>query len=78
MMHGGFWRSCTNFLGYGTQGLWWMVLVKGIVLLAIVYLAYRFIKSNENKDVLEALKLKYVNGELSEEEYKRKRELLKK
>lgn len=60
-------------------GIWHMiftavaVVLVGLILLAIIKKNH----SHKDDDIVEGLKLKYVNGELSEEEYIRKKEILK-
>jgi len=58
--------------GFG-MGLGWI-----ITLLLIVVLVYLFIKSNkkEGLSAKELLDRRYANGEIDEQEYKRKRDLL--
>jgi len=77
-------------MGYGMMGFGWMwiwiVIIAVIVIGVIAYLAVKSSNSNGNKQdrhqesnqALEILKQKYANGEITEEEYLRKKEILKK
>ncbi|PKM55853.1 MAG: hypothetical protein CVV00_02365 [Firmicutes bacterium HGW-Firmicutes-5] len=64
-----------GYLGYG-----WHMLIMAVVLLAIIftviYLVNKSSHRHDNKDVLDILKMKYVQGDLTEEEYTKKKDLL--
>jgi len=51
-----------------------------LALLVIGFLVYKLIKNNSSKndDLKETLKMKYIEGKITEEEYLRKIEILKK
>lgn len=63
--------------GYGMYGLG-----SGIMMLLVVIivgiLVWQLLKKKEqpHEDVLEILKMKYINGEITEEEYLKRREVL--
>ena len=66
--------------GYGFMNNGWSMLFAIVVLLIIALLIY-FIVHNRNKkvsknSVFEALKMKYVQGEISEEEYLKRKDVL--
>jgi putative membrane protein len=58
----------------------WHMLIMAVILLAVIftviYLVNKSTHRNDNKDVLDILKMKYVQGELTEEEYTKRKELL--
>lgn len=63
--------------GYGA-GMALMMLFWVIVIIAVVFFVYKKY-NNSNKEALELLKLKFVKGEIDEEEYiNKKNTLLKK
>lgn len=61
-----------GFLGSGFMGI--------IALVVVVYLVYKVLGKEKfvGNSPIDDLKRKYVNGEISEDEYKRKKEVLKK
>jgi len=66
--------------GYGFMNNGWGLLIIAGVIIAIVLLVYIFLH-NRNKNVskntlFEVLKMKYVQGEISEEEYLKRKEVL--
>lgn len=75
--------------GYGMMGFGWMwimmilpVVLIGLIVYAAVKLANGGAKRyggnyNESSHAIEILKQKFANGEISEEEYKRKKDLLR-
>ena len=79
MMHGGYFGlrglgNCFGGFGYFSPilmiGFW-------IVLALVVFWMFRRQKiKGSNQDALEILKTRYVNGEINEEEYNRKKETL--
>lgn len=81
-MHGrGFFGN--GCLGYGfAGGYFWHTLISiGIVLFIaaiVIYFIKRGTKKNANSQVLESLKVKFVQGEITEEEYMRRKEVIKK
>ena len=75
---GGF-NHCLWFANRFFYGGWGMLALAGIVL-ATGILIFLVLKSNKKKDyskeALERLKIRYVNGELSEEEFLQKKKVL--
>ena len=68
---------------YNPWFFWGGRIVGLILVLAIIFLVYKLYKKNDSKntkddDLLEMLKMKYIKGEITEEEYSKKKELLKK
>lgn len=77
---------CGGFGGYGlgssgTIGFGWMLLSMGfrlIIFIGIIVLIFKLFKSYSNKssDVIRILDEKFANGEISEEEYLKRRTIL--
>lgn len=68
--------------GSSSPYLWWIPIVMPVlwlgILVSVVYLLYRFIDSAASNDAgMEELDRAFARGELSEEEYERRRERLK-
>lgn len=77
-MHGGYWNLGRGF-GMFSEYYWLFLLAKGVFWIGLIYLAYRLIKNADSKkenQSLEQLKMRFVNGEITEEEYLHKRDLL--
>lgn len=64
-----------GFYGFHGGGIMGLVLL--IVVAVVIYKMYKS-RSFIGPNPLDELKMKYVNGELTEEEYLRKKEVLKK
>jgi len=81
-MHGG--RFFFNSGHMFNPWFFWGSRVLGLLVIVIVaFLIYKLYKKNNtnntnNEDLLEMLKMKYIKGEITEEEYNKKREMLKK
>jgi len=77
MMHGGYW-NLSRGLGMFAEYYWLFILAKGVFWIGLIYLAYRLIKKSNKKEsqALEQLKIRFVNGEITEEKYLQKRNLL--
>lgn len=77
MMHGGYWNIGRG-IGMFSNYYWVFLIAQGIFWIGLIYLAYRLIqKTNVKEDeALEQLKLRFVKGEITEEEYLHKRNLL--
>lgn len=75
---GGF-NYCSWYTNRFFYGGWGMLALAGIALAAGI-LIFLIMKNNKkrdtSKDALERLKIRYVNGELSEEEYLQKKKVL--
>jgi uncharacterized membrane protein len=80
MMHGGYW-DIGRGLGMYSNYYWLFLIAKGVFWFVLIYLAYRLFKKYNGSNVkddeaLEALKTRFVKGELTEEVYLHKRNLL--
>lgn len=77
MMHGGYWNFGRG-IGMFSNYYWLFLIAQGIFWIGLIYLAYRFIKKTNVKEdeALEQLKMRFVKGEITEEEYLHKRNLL--
>lgn len=72
MYNNGYW-------GHGFMNTGWSWLIAAGVILLIVSVVYLLIKQNNQtsgSNVLESLKTKYVNGEITEEEYLERRKII--
>lgn len=82
MMHGrGYFNGYYN--GYDCFRFFsnpWNIGIGIIIILIVAYIIHKLIRKNHNGSdrSLELLKMKYVSGEISEEEYIRRREILRK
>jgi putative membrane protein len=68
---------------YNPWFFWGGRIVGLILVIAVIFLIYKLYRNNDSKnkkddDLLEMLKMKYIKGEITEEEYSKKKELLKK
>lgn len=81
MMYGGrfFGGGCGLFGAHGSFGIFGMLINIGVLILVFA-LVYYFIKKNgvkaSNQNALEILKMKYVEGEITEEEYLKRKQVL--
>lgn len=74
-----------HMMGYGNYGFFW-VMITGILLLIILFLVYKLFQKTKHSptnvetssNALDILKERYARGELSDEEFLRKKELLEK
>jgi putative membrane protein len=67
-----------NGYGYGSNG-WSLLIFFGILAitaLLIVFIAHNSNKKKQYNDALEILKMKYVRGEITEEDYIRRKSVL--
>jgi putative membrane protein len=66
-------------LGFGYNN-WWTMLIAGIIIVFVVVILFMVFQKNKVKSVkssaLETLKIKYVQGEITEEEYIRRKDIL--
>ena len=76
MMFGrGFWNSCEGFKYFGYyHGVG--IIVAVVVVLLLFMLFKRSGRRTSNDEIINALKMKYVNGEITEEEYILKKKVL--
>lgn len=78
MMFGrGYSNGYNCFSNFGSP---WVMGITLIIILLAVYLIYKLFRNDYKKSdqSLELLKMKYVSGEISEDEYNEKRQILKK
>jgi len=59
---------CENWFGLGGYGIWSVLIAIGLLAL-IVAVVIRLAGKKNNSKAMETLKLLYVKGEISEEEY---------
>lgn len=83
-MYGCSWGSLFGaghgFMGVGMYGMFWNILIVVLVLFGVMKIIQSF-KSKEpscayNRDPLDILKEKFSHGEISEDEFRRMREVL--
>ncbi|MFZ5945887.1 MAG: SHOCT domain-containing protein [Bacillota bacterium] len=80
MMHGGYGYGYGNGMGFGML-IWWIIIIIGIALAVYGLISLFRGQSgkkgfvNDNRP-LEILKERFANGELSEEEYEQKKQIL--
>ena len=75
-------QGCSRFAsgGWGMIGAWILIalaIIAAVVLIVAVTKKSDFTRSRDN-ELMQTLKMKYVNGEISEEEYLKRKEILKK
>lgn len=74
MMYGRGFYNNFNCFRYFNSPWHWLI---GLTIITIIFiLIYKLIKKNKNDSLLEDLKIKLVSGEISENEYKIKKENL--
>ena len=77
-MFGAFGRYCNGFFDYGRfnyGGIIMMIL--GVLLLAaVVYFIWKGNNSNKTESPLDVLRKRFANGEIGEEEYQKKKDML--
>ena len=74
-----------HMVGYGNYGLFWIVITV-VLLLIIFWLVYKLLQKNKrlptevetSNKALNILKVRYARGELTDEEFTQKKELLDK
>lgn len=74
---GGFFeRGCDGLIrGYGAFGMFGLIILI-LVAVLVIYLIMKNKKTNPDDEILEILKRRYVEGEITEEEYIQKRNVL--
>ncbi|PHS35177.1 MAG: hypothetical protein COA82_05650 [Alkaliphilus sp.] len=82
MMFGRGFSGNYNCFGYGHFGNGWIFLIPLAILftfIAVTYLLYsRARRKSEHNYIIESLKSKYVHGEITEEEYLKRKNVLSK
>jgi len=73
-------QGCLRFAsgGWGMVGIWLLVALAVITVVVLIVSASRKTNFNRDNDLIQALKMKYVNGKISEEEYLKRKEILRK
>jgi len=70
-----------NCVGYGMLGGWHFI-IPLIIILVIIYAIYKLFKTNhfqmKNSSSLDELNKKYINNEISEDEYLLKKQIINK
>ena len=64
------------YFGHGFYGIWSLLIGLGIILIIAALLIRRNAKRRYNETGLELLKMKLVRGEITEEEYLSKKEII--
>lgn len=71
--------GCGYGLGYGGMfGFWQLLIVIGVIVLIVVFLQMKKNRDSRVSDPLSELKNLYVKGEITEEEYFRRKEVVSK
>lgn len=70
MMHRNWFGNgyCPLFGGYGTFNFWHILVMIGVVIVVIGFIMMSK-KNNKSENSLELLKIQYIEGKLTEEEY---------
>lgn len=79
MMFGRGYGPCFGYNGFG--GFWHLMVFAGIALIILAIVFYGVQRKNTvraHESVLEALKMKFVQGEITEEEYLKRKNTLEK
>ena len=82
MMYGRGYNLYNNCFGYGTgyfsHGIGMILTIALIILAAVALILFvsRINKRKASNDVLEALKIRLVNGEITEQEYNRRKNII--
>lgn len=71
MMHGNWYGSnvCPLWGGFNGMNIWHYMLIAGVILALVGIFLIIKNKANHSNDVLEMLKIQYVSGQITEEEY---------
>lgn len=77
MMFGNGW-SRVNGCGFGNGyfSVWHFLVVIGIVFIIFAFIWFRKSKSSNTSDAVEKLKMLYVNGDITEEEYLKRKNVI--
>lgn len=76
--YNGFSGGCFNNMAGGG---WLSILFFGLIIIAAIVLVLVLVKSGKSttkNNALDSLKMKYINGEISEEEYLKRKDVLSK
>lgn len=78
-MYGNGWFDngfCPIGFGGGNFGLWYFLIFTGILIVAVAIMLNRKTKKSSGIDAVETLKMLYVKGEISEEEYLKRKNVI--
>lgn len=78
-MYGYLGRGITNGMGHYGYGSDLLLMTGIIIIIAVIFIAFVYNKKNKSisyNEAAEALKLRYVNGEITEEEYQRMKKMI--
>jgi len=77
MMGYGWYRNglCGNWFGLGGYGIWSVLIALGLLAI-IAAVIIRVASKNNSGDAMEALKLLYVKGEITEEDYLKRKNVI--
>lgn len=70
--------DCLNYLGHGTWGGGFMMFLGLLAVILIIYFLFKKQNINSNVTPTDLLNTKYINGEITKEEYEEKLNVLKK
>jgi uncharacterized membrane protein len=76
---GYFGHGLSNGMGYYGSGSYLLWMTGIIIIIAVLFIAFVYNKKNKNisyHEAAEALILRYVNGEITEEEYQRMKKMI--
>lgn len=79
MMHGNGWtgyNECDFGFSKGYLSIWHYLIMIGVVLIIIAIVAFRKSKSSNSSEAVEKLKMLYVNGDITEEEYLKRKNVI--
>lgn len=78
MMHGHWYSSgnCPVWANYNTFSIWTIMLIAGLILTVVGLVIIWKSKKIKESNVLELLKLEYVKGNITEEEYLNRKQVI--
>ncbi len=80
MMHGFGWlmfnRFCQGGFNGGFFGIWMYLIVAGLAVIAVVLIVNKSLKKTSDENAIEVLKMQYVEGKITEEEYMKKKKVI--
>lgn len=72
----GYFGHGMSYFGYGSHWLVWAGVIAIIAILFVAFVHNKKKKSIFSSEADEALKMRYVNGEITEEEYQKKKKMI--
>lgn len=79
MMYGNGWSGnggCAFGFGGGYFSIWHLLIVIGIIIIIFSIVASRKSKTTLSSDAVDKLKVLYINGEISEEEFLKRKNVI--